>query len=204
MLEEPSMIIEALNPVAQTRPVVEEWRSVPGYPAYEVSDDGRVRRRFAKGRWAAGHVLSPGRAYSGHLFVILTDETGHAKKQFVHRIVAAAFIGPAPFEGAMVLHHDDDPTHNLPSNLYWGDRVENARDAKLNRKRPGEVSQRGARPGEANSSAVLTEADVIDVRRYLDLGLCGACIARMFGVRKETIYSIAKGRTWTHLERRSA
>ena len=143
----------------------EEWRPVADLPAYEVSNHGQVRRRVAKGRWRAGHMLRPAQADSGHLYVILTGED-RPRKYFVHRLVAAAFIGPAPFEGAMVLHHDDDPTHNHPSNLYWGDRNQNFRDARLNRNRPGEVSQPGAQPGEANPSAKLSEADVREIRRY--------------------------------------
>jgi len=179
----------------------EVWRLVPGYPDYEVSDQGRVRRREAVGRWAAGHVLSPGKAHSGHLYVILTGPGRRPRKEFVHRLVAKAFVGPSPFDGAMVLHHDDCPTNNRPDNLYWGDHKQNVRDAKLNRKGPPEVSQRGAQPGSANSSAVLNEDDVRRILQYLDDGLCGACIARLYGVRKETIYSIAKGRTWRHLPR---
>jgi hypothetical protein len=178
---------------------LETWRNVPGFDAYEVSSRGRVRRREAKGRWPAGHILSPAKSKSGHLFVILTAKGGRPCKQFVHRLVTTAFIGPAPFEGALVLHHDDDPLHNRPENLYWGDHKQNARDARLNRKSPGEVSQRGAQPGERNSSAVLSEADVLAIKRHIASGLCGSCIARLYGVRKETIYSIAKGRTWTHL-----
>lgn len=182
----------------------EEWRPVAGLPSHEVSNHGRVRRCIAKGRWPAGHVLRPAQADSGHLYVILTGEQGRPKKHFVHRLVAAAFIGPAPFAEAMVLHHDDNPTHNDPANLYWGDRAQNVRDARLNRKLPGEVSQPGARRGEDNSSAKLSEADVRQIRRYLALGLCGACIARIYQVKKETIYSIAKGRSWAHLSEDSA
>lgn len=179
----------------------EHWKSVPGYPDYKVSSQGRVRRCEAVGRWAAGHVLRPGRARSGHLYVMLTGPNRRVRKEFVHRLVAKAFVGPPPFEGAMVLHHDDCPTNNRPANLYWGDHRQNVRDAKLNRKLPAEVSQRGAQPGSGNSSAVLTEDAVRTILRYLDMGLCGACVARLFGVRKETIYAIAKGRTWRHLKR---
>ena len=182
----------------------EIWIPVPRYSDYEVSNHGRVRRRKAVGRWSAGHVLRPGQAHSGHLYVILTDPDRRARKEFVHRLVAKAFIGPPPFDGAMVLHHDDCPTNNWLGNLYWGDYRQNVRDARLNRKGPAEVSQRGAQPGSANSSAVLTEDDVRQILRYLDMGLCGACVARLFGVRKETIYSIAKGRTWRHLRRSAA
>ena len=176
-----------------------EWRHVPDHSAYEVSNRGQVRRRETKGRWPAGHILSPGQAHSGHLYVIIANDGGQTRKQFVHRLVAAAFIGPAPFEGAMVLHHDDNPVHNRPENLYWGDHGQNARDAQLNRKRNSEVSQRGAQPGEENPSAVLSMSDVASIKRYIELGLCGSCIAKMYGVRKDTIYSIAKGRTWAHV-----
>lgn len=174
---------------------VESWREVPGYPAYEVSDMGRVRRRFAKSGWMAGHILRPAEMPSGHRYVILTNPSGRPRKEFLHRLVAQAFVGPPPFPRAMVLHHDDVPTNNSPGNLYWGTYAENVSDARLNR-RP---RNRGAQPGEENSSAVLTEDQVRRVRGMLRLGLCGSCIARLHNVRKETIYSIAKGRTWAHV-----
>lgn len=182
----------------------EHWKPVPGYPEYEIGSHGRVRRCRSVGRWAAGHILRPGRARSGHLYVMLTSPDRRVRKQFVHRLVALAFIGPPPFEGAMVLHHDDCPTNNRPANLYWGDHRQNVRDAKLNRKSPSEVSQRGAQPGSANSSSVLNEDDVRQILRYLAMGLCGACVARLYDVRKETIYAIAKGRSWRHLQRSAA
>jgi hypothetical protein len=184
--------------IAAEDPDCEIWRPVVGFSEYEVSNRGRVRRTTDKGRWRSGHILRPGQAYSGHLYVMLTDEFGRAKKQFVHRLVATTFVGPAPYQDALVLHHDDDPAHNTPANLYWGDRVQNVRDARLNRKRP-EYSQRGAQSGESNHAAVLTAQDVQAIRRYLNLGLCGSCIARLFNVKKETIYSIAKGRAWREL-----
>jgi HNH endonuclease/NUMOD4 motif-containing protein len=176
----------------------EQWREVPGYPSYEVSDHGRVRRRCAKSSWSAGHILRPASMPSGHKFVVLTDAAELARKQFVHRLVAQAFIGPAPFDRAMVLHHDDVPTNNTPGNLYWGTHAENVADARLNR-RPNRKRNRGAQPGEENSSALLTEDQVRRIKGMLGLGLCGACIARLHGVRKETIYAIAKCRTWTHV-----
>jgi hypothetical protein len=182
----------------------EIWKTIAAFPGYEVSDMGRVRRREAIARWPAGHILSPGRAKSGHHFVILTGADRGPRKQFVHRLVAIAFVGQPPFEGAMVLHHDDLPTHNHPANLYWGDHQQNVRDAKLNRRLPVETSQQGAQLGSENSAAVLSEADVHQIRQYLDLGMCGACIARLYDVRKETIYNIAKGRTWAHLPRAAA
>lgn len=60
---------------------LELWKPVPGYPDYEVSSHGRVRRCGAAGRWAAGHVLRPGQARSGHLFVLLTGPNRRARKE---------------------------------------------------------------------------------------------------------------------------
>lgn len=64
---------------------------------------------------------------------------------------------------------------------------------------PTERRQRGAQPGEANAAAVLTERQVKRIKGLLGIGMCGACIARLHGVRKETIYAIAKRRIWTHV-----
>ena len=158
--------------------LAEKWREIPGYSAYEVSDLGRVRRRVSARGWGAGHILRPA-ANRRHLYVMLSDGKGNTRKQYVHRLVALAFIGPPPFEGAYVLHHDDDPSNNTPANLYWGTHGQNVEDAKLNRKVPAERRKRGAQPGEANSSAVLTERQVKRIKGLLGIGICGACIARL-------------------------
>jgi HNH endonuclease/NUMOD4 motif len=181
------------------RSAPEEWRLVRGYPAYEVSNHGRVRRCQGGRGCTAGHVLRPASRGSGHLYVMLADGRGKTRKHYVHRLVAAAFLGPPPFDGALVLHQDDDPTNNAPANLYWGSHQDNVLDAKLNRKLPQAPRQRGGQPGEANGSAVLTGEEVVKIKGLLGPGLCGACISRLYGVRKETIYAIAKGRIWSHV-----
>jgi hypothetical protein len=190
--------MSAQTPATLPEPA-EEWRQVEGYPAYEVSDRGRVRRRVSARGWGAGHVLSPASARGGHLYVMLSDGRRHARKQFVHRLVARAFVGPEPAGGSLVLHRDDVPTNNTPANLYWGTHADNVEDAKLNRRLPTERRRRGAQPGEANAAAVLTERQVKRIKGLLGIGMCGACIARLHGVRKETIYAIAKHRIWTHV-----
>lgn len=177
----------------------ENWRPVPGYEAYEVSDRGRVRRRQSARGWPAGHMLRPAAMPSGHRYVLLTEHTGSIRKQFVHRLVAMAFLGLPPFPRALVLHKDDVPDNNVPENLYWGTQADNVEDARLNRRHRDEPRKRGAQPGEDNSSALLSEAQVRRIKGMLSLRICGACIARLHGVRKETIYAIAKGRTWLHV-----
>lgn len=43
----------------------------------------------------------------------------------VHRAVCEAFHGPKPFEGAVVIHIDEDGTNNRADNLKWGTQKEN-------------------------------------------------------------------------------
>lgn len=133
-----------------TQSTNEEWRPVPGYEGYyEVSDRGRVRvlDRWVLNRWGTytrkrGHLLKVrpnGRVYAcgkQRLSVQLTGADGKIYNTFVHRLVAAAFVGPAP-EGTLVLHADDDPTHNTPGNLRYGTYKENVADSIKNGTRYG-------------------------------------------------------------------
>lgn len=43
----------------------------------------------------------------------------------VHRLVCEAFHGPPPFDGAVVIHLDEDAHNNKPENLKWGTQKEN-------------------------------------------------------------------------------
>jgi hypothetical protein len=61
----------------------------------------------------------------------------------VARLICEAFHGPAPFSEAVVMHLDEDPTNNVPSNLRWGTQKEN-----LNA--PGFLHYCSQRTGNAN------------------------------------------------------
>lgn len=111
-----------------------KWKTISEFPNYEVSQDGHVR---SKGRWCThnlhgtrfwkkGKILTPGRRRGGKLAVNIPQP------RLVHRLVALAWIGPPPFEGAYVLHWDDDPINNHCKNLRWGSQLENMADAKRN------------------------------------------------------------------------
>ena len=109
----------------------EEWRPVAGYEGiYEVSSRGRVRslpRVDSRGRRNRGRYLAVINHPSGHKQVKLSRE-GTSKPGKLHRIVLIAFMGPPP-PGCEVLHGDGDPGNNALSNLRWGTRSENLRDA---------------------------------------------------------------------------
>jgi hypothetical protein len=101
---------------------MEVWKLIPGYDGkYEVSDQGRVR---SYRRSDAGHILSPGRMPGGHMSVAL----GRKNSQCVHKLVLLAFVGPAP-ERHECLHINGIPDDNRLTNLRWGTRSENMKDA---------------------------------------------------------------------------
>lgn len=176
--------------ISRTSLPLEEWRVVPDFTAYEVSSHGRVRRAAAGKGAVQGRILRPIRSHSGHLAVVI-HQNGVRTKQQIHRLVAMAFIGPAPKRGLCVLHSDDDPANNIPPNLRWGTSKENAADRKLNR---GWHDLSGSN----NPAARLNERTAAAIRAWLTLGICGSCLGRIFGVSKETIYAINKGRTWSN------
>lgn len=43
----------------------------------------------------------------------------------IHRAVCEAFHGLPPFDGAVVIHIDEDAHNNRPDNLKWGTQKEN-------------------------------------------------------------------------------
>lgn len=95
-----------------------EWRVIPGFPKYEVSDWGEVRNR------ATGAVRKQQTHRKGHRLI-------HAypgdRVLYVHRAMAAAFLGPVG--GKVVRHLDGNPANNTLSNLAIGTQSENMYDA---------------------------------------------------------------------------
>ncbi len=164
----------------------EEWRPLPGFEGlYEASDQGRIRSLSRhllladafRMRWrrVEGTVLRPGRRRSGHLVVNLAGRGQH----YVHRLVALAFHGPPPFEGAEVRHLNGDPSDNRAGNLSYGSRSRNTQDRKWHRLQPGRLSPERAR----------------EIKIAILLGVGDAEVARIHGVTPSTVRSIRLGRT---------
>jgi hypothetical protein len=110
----------------------EEWKCIPDYSGYIVSDRGNVMvlpkfpknenaygklKRETNGR--PGHLLSPRATFHGHLQVCLTNDDGEQKMEYVHRLVAIAFLKNKKNLN-VILHLDDNPSNNCLSNLQWG------------------------------------------------------------------------------------
>jgi len=116
--------------------MAEEWRKVPDFPNYDVSNLGRVRS-YNKwvGRpnhWESANdpqrILSPGPDNYGYLVAVLSNDS-EARGFGAHAIVAAAFIGPRP-DGHEVCHKNGIAWDNRVENLYYATVSENRRQRR--------------------------------------------------------------------------
>lgn len=103
--------------------IQEEWKPVVGLEGrYEVSNHGRIRNR------RSGHVLAQQINFRGYPVVTLYVGQCKSMPAFVHRLVAACFVGPRP-ENNTVNHKDGDKRNNLSTNLEYMTNGENQRHA---------------------------------------------------------------------------
>jgi hypothetical protein len=120
---------------------------------------------------------------------------GGSKKQvYAHRWTYERFLGPIP-EGLYVCHKCDNPSCVRPSHLFLGTQDDNMKDmvSKGRQNRP---------KGESNGRAVLTEKQVLYIRRVYrkGRGKYGGCgLARRFGINAVTIRNIILRKLWKHL-----
>lgn len=95
----------------------EQWKPIPGFPRYEVSDQGNVRSLRAYRQ--RGTVLKPVAAGRGYLQVTLcTGVVAEQRKRYIHHLVAEAFIGPRP-PRMEVCHGAADFLDNRAVNLRY-------------------------------------------------------------------------------------
>jgi len=109
--------------------------------------------------------------------------------------------------GPVARHTCDRPRCCNPDHLLWGTQKENVHDAyERGRRIPAQPREpkRVNRPyqlarGEKHGMAKLTASDVRTIRERHASGVSGYRLAKDYGVAKGTIYSIVKGKSWTHL-----
>lgn len=120
-----------------------------------------------------------------------------------HRISLALSIGGIP-EGLDALHSCDNPPCCNPSHLRPGTHQDNMADAvKTGRVATGERSWLFTHPnlhrGEGNGQAKLSETQVREIREKYSLGFTQGCIAREYGVIRQTVSAIICRKLWTHI-----
>lgn len=168
-----------------------EWKLIPGYPGYEVSNHGDVRRTTAFRRYPAGMVLKPKIGSNGYPQVTLYRD-GRCGYFCVHRLVALAFLGEPPGKRYQVAHNDGSRQNNHVSNLRWA----SAHDNALDRRRHCTVPDR---KGERHPLAKLSDELVMELRKKRRHGFTYPEIAKQYRIPKLTLYDAIVGNTWRHL-----
>lgn len=159
-----------------------EWKIISRFPDYQVSESGEVRRN--------GRTLRPYTDKWGYSTLSLRKSEGGQTTVSVHRIVAAAFLGPPPFEGAQACHNDSVKANNHYSNLRWDTPKGNIADKSV---------MGTENIGERNGRAKLTEADVIEIRRLSASGRRSEDIGADYNVCRRTIQKIIFRERWAHV-----
>lgn len=100
---------------------MERWKSIQGYPHYEVSDHGRVKNS------KTGRILKQGRHKQGYSLVWLSND-GRRRGRSVHSLVGEAFV-PNPNHKPQINHKDGVKSNNYVDNLEWSTGSENTQHA---------------------------------------------------------------------------
>ena len=178
---------------------VRRWRKIPGWPHYEVSDDGLVRslpRRYVNARGSLhnvkGGVLKCAPNPKGYR-AFDANNRNECETLFVHREVANLFI-PNPRNLPEVNHINGEKSDNRVGNLEWTTGKGNSMHARR-------VLYRVV--GEDNGRAKLTWEAVDQLRADAAQGIPTKRLVWAYGVCKSAVKDIVAGRRWAHDPRKA-
>ena len=169
--------------------MAENWKSIPGFGAYDVSDMGRVRSYYAGGKLAkvadiSQRIIQPGTS-NGYRTVILTTNGQRYGRRVAH-LVLLAFAGPRP-RRMQVCHYDGNPGNDKLCNLRYDTPKGNLADRS-------ETARRASR-------RKLTDEQVIAIRKRFaaDETLTQVTLAAEYDMAPCSISNICTGKTFAHL-----
>ena len=169
----------------------EKWRDVVGYEGvYAVSNTGKVMRIGKANNAVVGGLLN---AFFSNGYERVSLSMNSRKRKFtVHSLVADAFLGHS--NGKQVNHIDGVKENNNLRNLEYVTARENTRHAF-------NLGLREGLKGERNPSNVLSEEQVLEIRKLAELGdLSQRKIAHMYGISQGTVSDINNKKSWGWLK----
>lgn len=167
----------------------DDARAVPDMPGYFVDPRGAVySTRYRSGPLCRLHGVE---MHGGHIGVaVYVPGPRYARRVAVHRMVLSAFVGPPPTPGHCCRHLNGVPSDNRVENLAWGTHAENAAD---------KIAHGTVPRGERHPCAKLTDGEVVRLRERVAAGETLTAMAAHYGIDSKSAYSIAYGRTWSHV-----
>jgi len=166
--------------------VKEDWKPVVGYEEhYEVSYTGKIKSL----RMNRELTPRPGPYLRVHLC-----KDKKAKDFYIHRIVAATFLGDCP-EGMYVNHLDGNKINNNAGNLEYCTPSENNLHAfRTGLKKPTDTR------GEKSGMSKLTEAQAREIYKRAHSGTeMLKDIAEDYPIDKTIVSKIKLGKLWKHV-----
>lgn len=178
----------------------EHWKPVVGWEAsYSVSSLGRVRRDAAF-RTSTGNGIKTNRIGKmvngevnqyGYRRITLCDGSRRGR-YWAHRLVAAAFLGPAPTPKHRVNHRNGRKLDNRPNNLEWVTVAENNRHSRY-------VLGNDLK-GDNHPRCVLSDATAKKIYRDVKAAKWSMeVIAARYNTDKSRVSGIARGKDRKHL-----
>lgn len=159
-----------------------------GFSRYRVGNDGSVWH------WLIHHKcwrqLKFGPRKKGYITVKLVQNGKH-KYYNVHSLVLIAFCGPCP-DGMLACHYPDrNPANNRLENLSWGTPQTNQKHRLI---------QGTGGHGESNHGAILTNDQVIAIRKLYTIGgYSHNKLAKIFKISSTHVGQIIRRECWIHI-----
>lgn len=174
-------------------PAAIEWKPIPNFGGYEVSNYGGVRSfRDSSGtselRLKVDSKVMRTRIINGYPVVDLRKERRKYKCK-VSRLVLFAFVGPPP-DGMICRHLDGNRENNFIGNLKWGTTAENEAD---------KVRHGTKNTGVRNGISKINDGTVRKIREMANLGVSDFDIAKEVGLDRSGVGRIKRGKAWKHV-----
>lgn len=118
---------------------------------------------------------------------------------YAHRISFFSHFGKPPTQRPIVLHKCNTKACVNPRHLRAGTTRENIFDAMECGAWQPVPLEKSTKRGSQHGRALITEKDVVEIRRLHASGMIHRDIAPKFGITRVTVSNICTRRTWKHV-----